>query len=332
MTDYPYLSRPRNGTFLGGLAGNALEPSPLSYLPDLYPRGLIGGSFLGRLAAGGLLEPPLPPVSLPNILLANKLLGPPVSSADAYLRQILRREAVDTSPTSPLRQVQAKVWPIIWSWANGHLLSVEPSGSFSKGTANASSTDIDLFISVSPNAAESLREMYDKLERKFQQAGYVTRRQNVSINITVDGQSVDLVPGKKHNFLLDDHSLYRRKADSWTKTNVAAHAETVTSSGRIDEIRIAKLWRDQWSLDFPSFYLELTVLRALGYLSPYGDLAANVWKVLTFLRDDFLTARTIDPANSNNIISEDLSVEEKRRVGAYAAQSLSAQFWEHVVR
>ena len=180
--------------------------------------GALGSNALldkGSGATNGLLSaldfgalPP--PPSLADMLAALAPTSPPINQADVYLRNILRREAVDTSPTSPLRAVANTLWPTIWTWANGHLLSVSPSGSFSKGTANLSGTDIDLFISVSPNVVETLRVVYDKLEIALHNAGYKTRRQNVSINITVDGQSVDLVPAKRQNLFLDDHSLYRR--------------------------------------------------------------------------------------------------------------------------
>lgn len=278
----------------------------------------------------GLLAPTPSPSSPGSALMAALLLDPPVNPADVYLRRILRREMVDTSMTSPLRKVQTTLWPVIWTWANGHLLSVEPSGSFSKGTANASGTDIDLFISVSPNVVEGLGEIYNKLERALQAAGYKTRRQNVSINITVSGQSVDLVPAQRQNLMLDNHSLYRRKADTWTKTNVTAHARHIALSGRTEEIRVMKLWRDQMGLDFPSFYLELTVIRALRR-SAFGDLASNVSKVFEFLRDDFLKARVEDPANMNNVISDDLSVADKLRIVAAGKWARSTLYWRDIV-
>ena len=120
-------------TFLGRLAQNAL----LDNLPPARPT-MLGGLALSALSN---LEPPPPPVSLASILAANRLLAPPVNQGDVYLRNILRRETVDTSANSPLRKVQTTLWPVIWNWANGHLLGVEPSGSFAKGTANVTATN-----------------------------------------------------------------------------------------------------------------------------------------------------------------------------------------------
>ena len=62
---------------------------------------------------------------------------------------ILRREAVDTGPFWPTRSVQVQLEPAIKAWANQWLVGIGPSGSFAKGTANRSGTDIDLFISLS---------------------------------------------------------------------------------------------------------------------------------------------------------------------------------------
>ena len=78
-------------------------------------------------------------------------------SADAYLQQILNREAVDTGIFSPIRAVQAALKPAIRQWANRFLIGVSASGSFAKGTANRSGTDIDLFISLSSETRETLK-------------------------------------------------------------------------------------------------------------------------------------------------------------------------------
>jgi hypothetical protein len=261
-------------------------------------------------------------------------------SADQYLHGILLRETVDAGPNSPLLGVQTTLMPILRRWAGDKLLGVCPSGSFRKGTAVRSGTDIDLFLSLSEHTSETLKEVYNKLFDCLTSAGYSPRRQNVSLNIRVSGYSVDLVPGKRQNALSDDHSLYRRKADTWTKTNVFTHARKVVGAGRADEIRIVKLWRNQKGLDFPSFYLELSVIRALstkplpGLLmgDPPVTLSQRVMMVFDYLRDSFAAARITDPANTNNIVSEDLTAQEKAKVSAAAKAAREASSWGDIVR
>lgn len=252
-----------------------------------------------------------------------------MDNADQYLANILRREAVDAGPNSPVRGVIRTLDPVLHHWGNDYLVSVSPSGSFAKGTANRSGTDIDLFVSLSPDTKEALREIYLSLQEAVGKAGYTPRAQNVSIGITVGGYQVDLVPGKRHDHYSEDHSLYRRRANTWTKTNVATHTTTVRAAGRLNETRILKLWRDQKRLDFPSFYLELTVIEALR-TSFVGALSENVVTALRYLQDGFVNTRVVDVANTNNIISDDLTAGEKDAIATAAARALTGT-WSDMV-
>lgn len=251
---------------------------------------------------------------------------------DEYLQKILAREAVNTGLMSPVRAVQFTLEPALRRWANNFLVSISPSGSFAKGTANKSGTDIDLFISISHTCLDTLESIYETLATAMMENGYPVRRQNVSINVKVNGLDVDLVPGKRHDALSQDHSLWRRKAKTWTKTNVAKHIAHVTASGRINEIRILKLWRSQNSLDFPSFYLELSVIEALSRGRASGTLGRNIMTVFSYLRDTFPNARIVDPANTNNIISEDLNDRERSTIQQAATRASSAPYWEQILK
>jgi hypothetical protein len=248
---------------------------------------------------------------------------------DEYLQAILRREVVDSGPYSPVRAVQTVLGPIIREWAGTMLLAFHPSGSFMKGTANNSGTDIDLFISISEQTTDTLRDIYQKLVRRMRERGYTPTLQNVSVKVRANGYDVDLVPGKRQNAYGTDHSLYRRKADTWTKTNVNTHINHVTGAGRQPESRILKLWRDQKGLDFPSFYLELTVIDALA--GRLGTLADKVLAVFQYLASRFPHARVVDPANTANIISDDITDAEKGRITIMAAQALKATNWNQIV-
>jgi hypothetical protein len=258
-------------------------------------------------------------------------------SPDEYLYSLLRTEAVDTGPNSPALQAQAFLMPAIREWAGDQLVSVHPSGSFAKGTPNRRGTDIDLFISLKPTVSETLKEIYRKLGDRLIQLGYKPRQQNVSLRIKVDGVDVDLVPGKQQEDGGTDHSLYRRRADTWTKTNVAAHIQTVKGAGRQGETRLLKMWRDTQGLEFPSFHLELAVIAAIGdaRLAPQGvagTWTGNMTAIFRYLRDSFENGRIVDPANTNNVISDDLTKDEKAKIRAAAIEALAATRWSDVLR
>lgn len=250
-------------------------------------------------------------------------------TGDDYLLNILIREAVDNGPASAVLRVRELLMPTFWEWAGQHLRLVQPSGSFAKGTANKSGTDIDLFISISENVPGTMRDIYNSLANIMDKKGYQPRKQNVSIHVTVSGYSVDLVPAKRQDSYSEDHSLYRRKSDTWTKTNVTTHIDHVLRSGRAQEIRVLKLWRNQKGFNFPSFYLELTTINALAGAT--GGIANRVWKALHYIRDTFPNARVMDPANTNNVISDDLTGTEREKVRSAAAVAIQSRDWTKIV-
>ena len=247
-----------------------------------------------------------------------------------YLRVILAREQVDTGVCSPVRAVATTLFPLLSYWGNGYLLDIEPSGSFAKGTANRSNTDIDLFLTLSSSTPDTLAQIRRSLGNCLINHGYQYRDQNVSLGIKVADNKVDLVPGKRRSPYGADHSLCRKQGETWTKTNVQTHVSLVRGSGRTEEIRVIKLWRDQWCLDFPSIYLELLALKALRG-KPIGTLAHNVADLLHFFAEELMSTRIIDPSNTNNVISDELSISGKQAIVAAAKRAFNGS-WSNLVR
>jgi len=86
---------------------------------------------------------------------------------------------------------------------------------------------------------------------------------------------------------------------------------------------------DRNGLDLPSFYLEMTTIDALS--GKRGTLSDYVWTTLQYLLDRFPNARLVHPANTNNIVSDDLSVADKTKIAAAAGQALNAADWSQIV-
>lgn len=248
-------------------------------------------------------------------------------SGNEYLLGILQKYAVNTTGAKAAGQ---SIYPILEKWGNGYLNKAEFSGSLAKGTGISIGTDADIFLSISSSTPGTLADMYLTLYNTVTSAGYAPRKQNVSIRIIVNGYSIDLVPGRRQSQYGNDHSLYRSKANTWTQTNIENHIAYVKNSGRIDEIKVLKIWRQLHGLEFPSFFLEMTVIDALKYARS-GNLAANVLTCLDFIRDNIKTVRYIDPANTNNIISDDSTASEKNTIATQAAKSRAQANWGKIV-
>lgn len=249
-------------------------------------------------------------------------------TADEYLESILRVKKADSISLNDWRLINIK--NIITNWAGQQLSELKKSGSSAKGTAVKSITDFDIFISLKSDTSESLKEIYNKLDDKVKANGINTRRQNVSIGITENGINIDLVPGKIQSGYQNYHSIYSSKKDNWMQTNIDLHISKVVNSNRTKEIILTKIWRHIHGLDFPSVYLELTVLDSL-YNKSVSDLANNFWAVLTYLRDKFVYSSVTDPANTNNLISDMLYKYEKEAISAKAKDSLSKKTWEEII-
>ena len=247
--------------------------------------------------------------------------------SDEHLRSILRKYVVNRTHAE---QNAGLLNPLIYKWANGFLVEQKISGSLAKGTAVSLSSDADIFLSLSSTTPDNLATIYNSLYETVRRSGYPARKQNVSIGVTVNNCQIDLVPAKRQSQYGNDHSLYRSKANTWTKTNVDLHIREVSVSGRLEEIKLAKIWRKRHNLSFPSLYLELAVIDCLKHKTR-GDLANNFWSVLEFLRDSFVNRRYLDPANTNNVISDDLTLQEKQKVAIQAAASRSKKYWSEIV-
>jgi hypothetical protein len=251
-------------------------------------------------------------------------------TADEYLRQILAREAVEDGPGAPVRQLEADIVQVCTDWVGDDLLEVAPGGAFEKGTANASGVAIDFIATLKPTCPTPVDLLFESLHVALEARGLSPIRRDVSIAIPVEDMLVDIVPARRLPTGVAELQLYNARTEKPFETNLLWHRHEVSTGGRQEEIRTIKLWRDRNQLDFPSFYLELTVMAALR-AKPEGDLANNVWTVLSHLANLFVARAVIDPANANNIVSDMLSGSEKQQIKAIAQETLAQRSWQEII-
>ncbi|HEY4484640.1 MAG TPA: nucleotidyltransferase [Candidatus Paceibacterota bacterium] len=250
---------------------------------------------------------------------------------DNYIRQIVAQHTPNI--TYVVQDKINELTPHIHAWANGHAYIVKLSGSLAKGTGITGTTDIDLFISLDPSVStcNTLENVYNTIRNRFNGAGYTAREQNVSVGIDHTGLKMDIVAGVKHHALGLDHSIWKRKAQTWTKTNVDEHINYVKKSGRVFDIRAIKIWRKLRGLDFPSFYLELSVIEALKSRTLLGvSPTENFVKVMNYLANDFVDKIITDPANQSNEVSEELTEAEKQTIRDAAVITLQGS-WNQAI-
>lgn len=153
----------------------------------------------------------------------------------------------------------------------------------------------------------------------------------MSIGLNYTGLKIDLVAGVKHHALGFDHSVWKRKAKTWTKTNIDGHINLVKNSGRVFDIKVVKIWRKLNGLDFPSFYLELSVIEALKGTGLLGSSPSeNFVKVMNYLVNNFENKSIKDPYNQNNEVSDELTIIEKQKIKNLAKKTLAGN-WDQAI-
>lgn len=248
---------------------------------------------------------------------------------NAYLHSVIRKYRLPTGDDASVMTVSREIARELRRWAGPHLRQVVRCGSFAKGTAIHGCADIDLLLSFDSATPSDLKSLYKSVFDYLVSTKRRVRQQNVSIGVLWHGFRVDIIPAKRQPGQLHVHSLYVRKADTWIQTNVAQHVALVRKSNRAKMIVLAKIWRQCHRLDFPSIYLELSVLRALKRkgLRTFGRAFAMV---LEYLADEFVDARIEDPANTNNVISDCLTKKAKEQIARVAEQCLWASCYDVV--
>jgi len=191
--------------------------------------------------------------------------------------------------------------PLLRGWRyHKYLEAVTLAGSHAKGT-DLKDSDVDIFLRLSPDAPGPLSAMQTSLADHLH--GHI---RNVAVRIMFEGHFIDLVPAR-------GNILWQARFNTSLKTDIDKQIRYVRNSGLIDEILALKIWRRRHALRFPSFLMELATIHARP-----KDFPA----LLRFLATDFPTTRLLDPANSNNVVSDLLTEVEKLRIARRARLSL----------
>ncbi len=258
---------------------------------------------------------------------------------ERYLIETVGRHRVDEQPEATPFKTKLRLEFELRQWGRADLNEVVVSGSYAKGTAIRgpslwpSDVDVDLFLSLRPQAPEPLLEYRRGLAWAMRKYEPVAR--NAAIRIYVENRRVDLVPGRKmgHD---GDHAIWLSQKGTWTRTNVAEHIRFVRNSGSRDVILAAKIWRRRWALAFPSFCLELAVIEALaehGSAPRHGSapLGERFRRALEWMAKEMPYAVLRDPANQSNVVSDAMTEHEKWMVVNVASVAVWAKSWREVV-
>jgi len=252
-----------------------------------------------------------------------------VITTDQYAASIVEKYRIIPDPKSASHRAADEVLPLLKKWGKEHLLGLTLSGAYAKNTAITLSSQVDVLIALSPVPGMEMKNIFWSLFKFLSDQDLQPHTRDVSIRLETRGVNVDLIPAcrdRETSGIL----LFNKRSGQTVHTDVARHVHLVGTSGRQQEICAFKIWRERQSLEFPSLYLEFSVLHALAS-ERFGQLADNILAVLRYLSHRFELAVVPDPANPDNILSNDLSVDGKKAIAAAARDALNDENWKKML-
>jgi hypothetical protein len=251
-------------------------------------------------------------------------------TAQDYLQSLLNSQNLQEGELSALRKLRETIEAQLRSGL-GKLERVYYAGSFAKGTMIREHYDLDIVLYWGNDCGFTLEGIYNGVGKVLNEHWKVVKPKTVSWELPFEGGfHIDVVPGRALDGTFKYANLYRRDTKSSLQTSIKVHIDTVRDSGRRDAIRLIKLWRKRRGLPLiKSLALELLTINACSG-KPSSDLAKQVWATFEYLRDNITTVRLVDPANSNNIISDQISSQDKQAIKQAAINALAAKTWEAI--
>lgn len=254
-----------------------------------------------------------------------------------YLNQILQKYNARDLTAHSLALAQLK--STLAAWASSCYISILDSGSRAKGTAISLASDVDYLVSLTSDCNENeggLKSIYESLFTKLNSNYKSVRKQNVSIRINLNGLEVDITPARRQPGNTNNHWLYVSKLDTRKQTNIQRHIADISKSGRTNEVKILKIWRELNGLDFPSIYLEYLLMNNILLYKPKGTnyLSNNAWHALKELAKNIgnpLYLKITDPANVSNTLSDLLTNFEKNKIINQAQTAIRQSNWNQIV-
>jgi len=248
-----------------------------------------------------------------------------VITTDQYAASIVEKYRIIPDTKSASHRAADEVLPLLKKWGKEHLLGLTLSGAYAKNTAITLSSQVDVLIALSPVPGMEMKNIFWSLFKFLSDQDLQPHTRDVSIRLETRGVNVDLIPACRDRET-SGNLLFNKRSGKAIHTDVARHVHLVGTSGRQQEICAFKIWRERQSLEFPSLYLEFSVLHALAS-ERFGQLADNILAVLRYLSHRFELAVVPDPANPDNILSNDLSAADKKAIAAAARDALNDENW-----
>lgn len=234
-------------------------------------------------------------------------------TTNTYLRKVLEREELtsDSVELEALREERKKIEDIIQEAFSECNPTIRYGGSKAKETMVKSSYDLDIvvyFESGDTKCGSTLEEIYENVKQVLLRDYFIVPK-NTSLHLESFSNNkenhiyshIDVVPGRRVSTDSNNMDVYLHQNTGQKlrlKTNIQKHIKHISESGLREEIKLAKIWRNNNQLNIKTFLLELLVIKVLN-----GRLNFSLEENMIYLWEQFsdkIDSIVIeDPANPN---------------------------------
>jgi len=208
------------------------------------------------------------------------------------------------------------------------------AGSFKKKTMIKRHYDLDMFIIWAPEfiKLEDIEDLFymvkDALNTKWKRID----KKRVGWRIPYENEfHVDIIPSIEDRYNSSFSYLYNCFQNTMLRTSMQVHIEQIAKNDRRDVIKLLKLWKYRQDVPIKTFLLEIMTHLAC-YNITRESLSDQVEAVLGFIVGNITNREFYDPANRNNIITADLTRNERYEIRDEAYKALRRKNWGQIFK
>lgn len=199
---------------------------------------------------------------------------------------------------------------------------IKYAGSHEKGTMIRDNYDLDIVCYFPDTDTRSLKEIRKDISSHLKSKYLIEEKASAErisdlIGVSVpSGYHIDVVPGR---FIEGTNDVFLHVAHGEKEriqTNLKTHINHIANSGCVPIIRLVKVWANRNRLNIKTFILELFVVEILSGSQNKSNLRESFLKVMEAMKDKFGNVQLVDPANTNNIVSQSINSSDKIMVNS----------------
>lgn len=242
---------------------------------------------------------------------------------DKYLESLLASQNLSEQQENDLQAHKKEITEFLRE-KFGNDPVIKYAGSHEKGTMICDRYDLDIVCYFPSSDSRSLKEIREDVSRRLAEKYLLKSKASAEQILDLKGSEapidfhIDVVPGR---FIEDTKDVFLHVAygdKERMQTNLKVQIDHIINSGCVPVIRLAKLWVHRNKINIKTFVLELFVVKTLSGYQNKGDLKKGFLKVLEAFKDNFSSTELVDPANTNNVVSQLVDESEKMLVSRAA--------------